>query len=98
MPQPRAPGAARQPGAVHAGSGDDGNGVTCRVYMGFAFCTSVEWPLVPPAHAGRSMRAHTCACLGCTVTSSHCGMMQAGAELAPGPTPLFCPLPRLPQR
>ena len=98
MPQSRAPEAARQPGVVRAGGEDNGGGVARSVHLSSAFCTGVEWPLVPPAHAGRSPRARTCARLGCMVTSSHHDVTQAGAESVPGPTPLFCRLPRPPQR
>lgn len=98
VPQPRAPSATRQPGVACAGSRDNGSSVTCCVYMGSAFSTGVEWPLVLPAHAGRSPSARTCACLGCMVTLSHLGITQAGTELATGPTLLFCPLLHPPQR
>lgn len=58
MPQPHAPGAAWQPGVACAGGEDDGSGVTRCVCVGSAFCTGIEWPLVPPAHAGGSPCAH----------------------------------------
>lgn len=99
VPQAHAPGASRQPDAACACGRDDGSGVTRRVCVGSTSCTGVEWPLVPPAHAGGSPCAHGDlellrrdahrACIG---PWSHIAVQLA----ATSPAAVTCPCPALP--